>query len=430
MHSNQVTRCVYVLLTAVIAPAAALRAAGDAEPPVLRPGVWRAWLESPGGDLPFELVFKEREADPENGRREYDAWIINGAERIAVPVVTVEAERVILDIDYYDSRIIAKTANGATELDGVWKKKGRGDTVTEMTFHAVAGRHPRFLPPVDRALSSDHRIDGRWIVHFSGDDAPAVGVFETKPDGTATGTFLTTTGDYRFLAGDYDGRRLRLSAFDGAHAFLFLAQRNVDGSLRGDFWSRDTWHETWTATRDPKVTLPDAFSQTKRKDTVDLSALVFPDVDGVRRSLADPALAGKARIIEVFGSWCPNCHDASNYLVELQRRYGDRGLSIVGLAFELTGDFERDARQVRIYGKRHGITYPVLIAGLADKATVSESFPLIDELRSYPTTVFLDGSGSVRAIHTGFSGPATGNAHRQLRARFESIIEELLSEAR
>ncbi len=416
-----------VICASLLASAREAYAGDGNERQALRPGPWRAWVESPGGDLPFQLEFKSAGSDSAIGEPAWQAWIINGGERIAVPVVHVEGGRVLLEIDYYDSRITAKMAEGGTELDGVWKKQGKGGKWTEMTFHAVAGRKPRFLPPVERAIRPDDRIDGRWRVEFSKSEEPAVGIFETHPGGTATGTFMTTTGDYRFLAGDYDGRRLRLSCFDGAHAFLFHAQRQRDGSLAGDFWSRDTWHETWNAVPDPKVVLPDAFRLTKVDDKVELSGLVFPDLDGTPRSLADAAFAGKARIIQVFGTWCPNCHDASNYLVELRRRYGDRGLSIVGLAFELTGNFERDARQVRTYKKRHGITYPVLIAGIADKEAVAEVFPLIDQLRAYPTMLFLDADGAVRAVYTGFSGPATGNAHRQLRAKIESIIEEMLS---
>ena len=130
----------------------------------------------------------------------------------------------------------------------------------------------------------------------------------------------------------------------------------------------------------------------------------------------------------MFGSWCPNCHDEAPYLAELHRRYKDRGLSILALAFELTGDLERDTRQVEIYKRRYGIEFPVLVAGLADKKEASKAFPLLDRVRSYPTTVFMDADGRVRAVHTGFAGPATGKEHAKLRAEFERLIEELLGD--
>jgi thiol-disulfide isomerase/thioredoxin len=209
---------------------------------------------------------------------------------------------------------------------------------------------------------------------------------------------------------------------------LFHGRIRSDGSLEGGFWSRDTWHETWTARRDSGAALPDAFGQTRWNYSAELGDLSYPDLDGVARSPADPLFAGKARIIYVFGSWCPNCQDATELLVELDRRYRRRGLSILGLAFEVTGDFDRDAKQVRRYARRHGVEYPLLVAGLSSKAKASESLPILDRLRSYPTTIFLHGDGRVRAIHSGFSGPATGKDHQELRTRFLELVEELLSE--
>jgi thiol-disulfide isomerase/thioredoxin len=265
-------------------------------------------------------------------------------------------------------------------------------------------------------------------VRFSSDTEPAVGLFTVAPDGSAAGTFLTTTGDLRYLAGRQDGGRLRLSCFDGAHAFLFTAERQPDGTLAGDFWSGSNWHETWTAQRDDGAALPDAFGQTHWTGSQDLSALAYPDLEGTLRALDDPLYAGRARIVQLFGSWCPNCHDASEELVRLQERYGPAGLSIVGLAFEVTGDRERDVAQVRTYAKRHRVTWPLLVAGLADKTEATRALGVLDRVRSFPTTIFLHGDGRVRAVHSGFSGPATGQAFLDQRAEFEALIEELLAE--
>jgi len=384
-------------------------------------GTWRAWLDSPGGELPFMMKI-ERQG------KAWHAQIINGRERITVPVFKVKDGKVVIGIDYYDSQIDARLADDGRRLDGRWRKKAKGDDWSELEFHATAGMQPRFEVDPDTATYRPGAIDGAWRVDFSSSDTPAVGLFQVKPDHTATGTFMTTTGDYRFLSGTFDGRRLKLSCFDGAHAFLFKAELKTDGTLEGDFWSRDSWQETWTARRAEGFALPDPFQLTEATGPVRLEEIKLPDVDGRVRSLGDPAFAGKAMIIEVFGTWCPNCHDATEYLVELDRRYGDRGLRIVGLAFELTGDFKRDARVVRTYAERHGVLYPILIAGLAEKDRVASVVPFIDRLRSYPTTIFLDDEARVHAIHTGFAGPATGVHYLNQKAKFESIIASLLDE--
>jgi len=392
-------------------------AARGAEPTT---GPWRAWVESPGGQLPFRLEL-ERESN------EWQAWIVNGAERIAVPRAGYVGELLVLDIDYYDSKIVARLDQTGRRFEGEWRKRGKGGTLTKMPFHATAGWTSRFLPPGHDADAATAAVAGRWSVKFEGSEDPAVGVFEVDADGV-TGTFLTTTGDYRFLAGRFLGGRLQLSAFDGAHAFLFSAEAQEDGTLRGDFWSRDSWHETWTARRDAQAGLPDAFTLTRSKPDFNLNDLVFRDLDGKERSLGDAEFSGKARVIVIFGSWCPNCHDATNELVELHRKYRERGLAVVGLAFELTGDFGRDARQVRRYAERHGVDYPILLAGVADKEKASEALPILDRIHAFPTILFVDAGGGIQEVYTGFAGPAAGETHEKLRAQFESVIKRLLGE--
>jgi thiol-disulfide isomerase/thioredoxin len=385
----------------------------------IRSGAWRAWLDSPGGELPFGLELEAHDAS-------LRAWLVNGVERIEIPKAALDAGTLVLDIEHYDSTLRATPSVDGSRLDGEWRKRRGPDVFAKLAFHATAGAAPRFAP--DSPAGGAKPVDGRWAVRFQPGDEPAVAIFETQPDLTLAGTFLTPTGDYRYLAGRQDGVRVRLSCFDGAHAFLFDARVKPDGSIAGDFWAGDSSHETWTARRDDQAALPDAFGATKWSPSASLEKLVFPDLDGKPRSLADPAFAGKARILQVMGSWCPNCGDETQYLVELDRRYRSRGLSIVGLAFEVTGDFARDAAQVRKLAARDGITYPLLVAGTSDKEKASAAFPALDRVRAYPTTIFLHADGRVRAVHTGFAGPATGAAHRELRAEFEAIIEELLAE--
>lgn len=385
----------------------------------LRAGAWRAWLDCPGGELPFGLML-EIHGD------ECSATIENGEEKIRVPHATWSNGELVLSIDHYDSAIRARPSDDGATLTGTWKKRRGADVWAELPFHAEFGATPRFRL-LEKTAAPRADFAGRWSVTFT-EDGPAVGVFAADEKGGLSGTFLTPTGDYRYLAGVVERDRGRLSCFDGAHAFLFDFRLRDDGTIAGDFWSAANFHDTWTAKRDPTAKLPDAFAETKWTGAVPLSQLEFPDVDGTKRSLGDKSFAGRARIIYIFGSWCPNCHDLTDYMVELQKKYGERGLSIVGLAFELTGDFDRDARQVRAYAAKHGVTYPLLVAGVADKAKASAVFPDLDRIRAYPTTIFLNGDGQIRGVHTGFSGPATGPDYSALRKDFENLIERTLSE--
>ena len=433
-----------LLVVALMVLGAALSGCGDApgeqstettsmsSPAPVAAGEWSAELAVPGGPLRFGLVFAEHD----QGLR---AWIVNGAERIDVPRVTWEAGTLTLHIDHYDSRLTATPGDGGRRLAGLWTKRRGAGSWAELPFaatHASVAAPDPWPPPPPPVRAS---LTGRFAVHFEGDDDPAVGLFHVAGSGAASGTFLTTTGDYRYLSGGVTAEgRLELSAFDGAHAFLFHLTGNGAGPgdgprLSGRFWSGDWFEQAFTARPDSEATVADPLAGTRftglPDEPLDLGALRFPDLDGVVRGLDDPAFAGRARLIQLFGSWCPNCSDACALLAELHEAYADRGLSIVGLAFELTGDAERDAEQVRRYAARHGVTWPLLVAGLADKAEAGKAVPFLDRVRSFPTTVFLHGDGRVRAVWQGFAGPATGSAHADLRATFEELIEELLAGA-
>jgi thiol-disulfide isomerase/thioredoxin len=396
--------------------------------PQLQPGAWRAQLASPGGELAFGLWF---EAVGQSSN--ITAQVLNGRERRDLSSVRLFEGELYLSFEPYDSQVRARLVDAGTRLEGTWTKRSAGRVVS-MPFRAEAVPMERATtpaqPPTDATRAVPGPFQGRWAVDFGASDDPSVAEFECGPasDPWMQGTFLTTLGDYRYLDGRWSDAGFTLSCFDGAHAFLFEARQLEDGSLSGEFWSSDTWHETWTAVRDPQAALPDAFGLTKASAGVELSRLSYPDFAGTLRRLDDPGFAGRARIVQLFGTWCPNCNDEAVYLAELDRRYRARGLSILGLAFEIDDDHAYAAERVKSYVRRYGIGFPILIAGTSDKQQASQAFPLVDRVRAFPTTLFLDHTGSVRAVHTGWSGPATGAEHERLKAEIERLVEELLAE--
>lgn len=382
-------------------------------------GQWEAAIQCPGGEIRFGIDMQRSDTG------QWQAWLTNGEERIAVPKVQIDQKQIVLEIDHFDSQLkLSPVAD--QHWQGKWRKRRTASDY--LTMDVKAERVDETNSPETLPVAANDFI-GRWEVQFSSSEDPAVGIFQRRGE-RVHGTFLTTTGDYRYLDGtiqEIKGKdRMILSCFDGAHAFLFHAEVEADDHLQGDFWSSDKWHETWTAVRNSQAELPDDFRQTITKEDPDWSTYQFPDLEGRSVSLSDPKFAGDVRIIYVFGSWCPNCHDAARFLSELDKVYGKQGLSILGLAFELTGDQQRDAEQVRKYLERHGCQYPVLLAGLADKQKASEVLPFLDRVRSFPTTIFLDHDGRVVAVHTGFTGPATGEAYDRLKTRFKEIIEKQL----
>lgn len=401
----------------------------------------RVELETPGGPLPFVISARHHGVvHQRNQMMYYDVLICNAQERIDAAMVSVMARdgrstHTRIGFDQYDSKIEGVVDWGGPRPSasirdllsaGSWTKFRKGEQ-TELKLNARPAEAvtDRFDPMEGDADPSP--FAGRWRVEFDSSDEPAVGVFEVDENQIATGTFLTTTGDYRFLEGRVDGPHLRLSAFDGAHAFLFHAETQEDGSIKGDFWSGNWWHETWTAVRDEDATLPDAFEQTTITDEQAFADAVFRDTDGTPTRVFDAldATNAPARVLELFGTWCPNCTDAGRELVSLKQQYGD-DLGIVGLAFEVTEDFERSAQQVQRHHAHIGSDWPILIAGLSDKAKATETLGFLNRVRAYPTLIFLNADNEVQAIHTGFSGPATGEAYERQRDRFEQLIEGMI----
>lgn len=371
-------------------------------------------------NLPFLLRLKSDE------KGEPVAKVINGVEHISLGPVTWKDDSLKVQIPHYASTLSlglrdkADLSRDKPSLSGDWSKL-RGKDQTAL----VPATAERWTPT---AWETPRAFLGRWSVKFADSEDQAIAVIQkNETDNGVNATFLTTTGDYRYLYGGVIDGELKLSCFDGAHAFLFKASLFSE-KLKGVFHSGNWYQVAWEGELDSDAALPDAFQQTLWTNQVPLASLRFPDLSGEVKSLADPEYAGECRIIELFGSWCPNCHDAGQYLSELDKKYGDQGLSILGLAFELTGDFESDAEQVKRFALRNHTEYPLLIAGIADKQEASKQFKLLDRVRSFPTMIFLDRSGDVKAIYTGFSGPATGEAHAELRRRFEAIIETTLGQ--
>jgi thiol-disulfide isomerase/thioredoxin len=419
-----------------------------------RLGPWRAWLDSPGGELPFGLDLHLR---VRNGEFRWIAELVNGAEKIDIPVVVWDSDErtLILDMPHYDSRLTAKVSLDGTRLDGRWRKRKGLDRWSDMPFHAqffepplvdgvdpdplIYVPAPRFLPvpstPTRPVAPLKETLAQRWRMEFQSSKDYAVGLFQQGEQQEVRGTILTTLGDYRFLAGRRDGTRLRLSCFDGAHAFLFDAQLQDSGTLAGMFYSSDNWQESWTARADPDIALPDAFMQVQLAEGIDpnaplpLEGLRYLCTDGDEHSLAEKKLHGQVTIISLFGSWCPNCNDEAALWAELHELYYDRGLRIIGLGFELTGEADRDLKQLKRFEERWQLKHPLLLAGTANKKDAQKAFPLIAQVKSYPTALFLDHTGRVRAIHSGFAGPATGPAGERLRERYVELIEDLLAEA-
>jgi peroxiredoxin len=371
-------------------------------------------ISLPEADLPVGLHLA---ADGSKG------WFSNGIEKVSIPEISRQEDGWLLRFPTFNNTIrLTATESG---FEGSLTVVRRG---YEQHMPLVAEPDPGYrfsrnpVPGID--------VTGRWEVMFTDDEGKesnAVGEFDQQ-GAVVTGTFLTPLGDYRFLAGEVDGDHLSLSTFDGAHAFVFTATGLEDGSLKGDFWSGTKWHESWVAKRNFDARLPDAYGLTFLKEGYDRLEFSFPDLDGVEVSLSDEYYRGKVVLVNLSGTWCPNCADEMEYLSSVYRENSDRGLEVISLLYEHFEEFELAAQQGRELVEKHDIGFRVLVAGSSDKAKASETLPMLNRVLAFPTLIFIDRAGKVRNIHTGFSGPGTGHHYEDFKRLFTENLELLLND--
>ncbi len=381
----------------------------------LEPGHWRAVLKLDNEkEIPFLL---EYEADS-------TFVIINAEERIEVDDVTFKGDSIIISHPVFEG--IIKGTFTKDKIQGSFIKPSLDRTIPIVM---TSGRQARFKV----SAAPNAIIAGTWETVFSpnapNDRYVAKGVFNQKGN-RVTGTFLTTTGDYRYLEGVIENDSVKLSTFDGAHAFLFEAKViENDSTLQGVFYSGNHWKEPFTARRNEKHELPQADSLTYLKKGYDSLAFSFPNVQGDTISLKDATYKNKVVVVQLMGTWCPNCLDETKYLSNYYKNKPEN-VEVVSLAFEYAPTKEKAVEAISKLKKAVDVPYPILLAqyGSSSKQQANDKLPMLNHVLSYPTTIFIDKMGAVRKIHTGFSGPATGKKYDEFKKEFERFTDMLANE--
>ena len=382
----------------------------------LRTGPWLGELKAMDEEiLPFTFELQKTDGI-------YKMWVNNAEEVIVIEDIEIDKDSITIRMPVYEGYIKGRWSE--TEISGSFIKESLDRIVP---FYARFGSAPRF----EVSAEPISEVDGVWEADFSAnteDFYKAKGIFK-QSGAKVTGTFRTNKGDYRYLEGVLSGDSLRLSAFDGAHAFLFVARVEA-GSMEGIFYSGNHFKEPFTARINEAFELPDADELTFLKEGYDSLDFSFPNAAGEVISLSDPDFADKVVVVQIMGTWCPNCMDETRFLVEYLKEHNHPDLRIVALAFEYARTEESAFAGIDRLKQRIGVTYPVLLAqyGSSSKIKANEKLPMLNHVLSYPTTIFLNKLGQVSKIHTGFNGPATGNKYLEFKQEFADEIRSLLSE--
>lgn len=364
--------------------------------------------------------------------KQKNMYIVNGQDSLLVDDIIIKGDSAYFELPFFESSFRAKV-NENGSLTGNWIKKSAGKIVRKLPFTATEGQQ-RF--PVRQA--PQHNISGEWQTTFEdeeGKKSDAIGEFAQKND-RLTGTFRTPYGDYRFLEGVVSGDSVYLSGFDGSYAILFKGKIYADDDrhqpglqIKGKMYSGDAAPKVWTST---KATSPLQLEEqvTRVRQGAEKLNFTFPDVNGKPVSIVDPKFENKVVVVQIMGSWCPNCLDEMKFIMENYDRYKQMGVEFIALAYERTDNFEESKKALQPFLQRFKIPYPVLIVPVAvsDEQRTEKTLPQLEAISAFPTTIFVDKKGNIAKIHTGFDGPATGIHFEKYKENFEETLRNLLQQ--
>lgn len=145
----------------------------------------------------------------------------------------------------------------------------------------------------------------------------------------------------------------------------------------------------------------------------DVLTFALPDLDGEIVRFSDSRFTDRVVLVDVWGTWCDPCQRSVPFFVELQERYRDEGLEVVGIAFENTSGMKERRNLLRKAIERYGINYTVLDGGTTGE--VQAKLPDITRFHGFPSLFLLDRYGRVVYTKTGFFPRQRDSIERQVR---------------
>ncbi len=388
----------------------------------MQQGKWRGILlidkTDSRNELPFIFEFSK------TGTGGMEMTIINADEKIKADEVTMKGDSVFIKMPVFKDEIHAKIIRNDS-LAGQYFHFGSKSSYG-IPFYATTKQKNRFSETGVKSLID---VSGRWETTMQpgdSDEYKIIGEFR-QTGSRVTGTFLTTSGDYRYLEGIAEGNKFLLSCIDGAHTLLFKAEITPDGKLdNGVLIGGPAWVEKWQAVKNENAKLPDPEKQSSIKEGTGIVNFKFKDLNGNDVSLSDKKFAGKNIVLQIMGSWCPNCMDETRLYSELYKTYKDKGFEFIGLCFESNNYDESKARIERFVNQLNA-GYTFLYAGEVGNKQVLTALPFMKDFKGYPTTIYLDKNHKPLKVFTGFSGPGTGEHYEKLKTEIINYLNSLES---
>jgi thiol-disulfide isomerase/thioredoxin len=373
-------------------------------------GRWDAVVTANKVDIPFQL---EIVGDGNAIRGSF----FNGERRITSTAGAFEDSVLTLDFAQMASKLKLTLADGVLTGDYL---RARGAP------YPVRAAKAKTTTP-QRAANAPS-IEGTWIVTAKSNKGETAWRFIAKQNGAdVSATILRVDGDTGTLTGSFRDGRFVLSHFSGARPLLLEVTPAADGTITlKQNGTTELVAAREGAARAAAIGAPtDPAYHTSVRDANEPFKFAFPDLTGRIVSNTDPKFAGKVVLVNISGSWCPNCHDEAPFLSALYKKYRAKGLEIVALSFEEEDQLKNPTR-LRAFMNTYGIEYTVLVPGIPDDAQAK--LPQAVNLNAFPTTFVLGRDGRVKAVHAGFPSPGSGAFYTKAEREMTELVERLLAE--
>jgi len=391
----------------------------------LRDGKWRGVFQAGEIAVPFNF-----EVTKGSGNTPV-LTATNGDRRDDFNVKYIAKDSIQVALNTFETAWFAKIENDGS-LTGVQKSLIAGNAGRVLAFTAQPGKSYRFIEP-GKEIAAKADLSGKWVIKVNAKSATTgkplpdrVAVFEQKGN-KLNGIILTVSGDSRELEGDVQGDEFILSGFTGSGP-AYVKGKIIDGKTITGSIGASAEPIQFEGVKDDKAALPDAYALTFLKPGYDKLDFTFPDINGKPVSLSDEKYKGKVVIIEIMGTWCPNCIDQVTFLAPWYKENKAKGVEAIALAFEAKDDLQFAKGTLTKLKNRYDIQYDLLFAGKVGGNVVAEKLPAIDQFLAYPTTIIVGRDGKVKEIHTGFSGKGTGQFYQDYVKKWNEDLAKLIAE--
>ena len=348
-------------------------------------------------------------------------------------VVSNSSELVEFKVEYLQDSIFIKSKIFEGYIKGVLDKGViNGVFIIESLDRSIPFHSVNSSDRFDIQFEENKKLTlNSWKFIFNPDlanESYSIGMFESIGNNKINATFRTNTGDYGFMQGGYKDNKLLLSTFNGSRAYLLEAEFKGD-SIKGVIYQGNHSKMTIKGVVDNDFKLADAYALTYLKNNNASFDFSFENTKGDLVSINDDVYTDKSLVIQLMGSWCPNCLDESIFYVDYLNNNVLKDVEFIGLAFEYAKTKELAINSILKLKNEIGINYPILLAqyGGTNKKEALKKFPMLNNIISYPTTIFVNKSKEVVKIHTGFNGPATGEKYIDFVKEFDKTIKSMIA---